>query len=720
MEVSASVYYMASVTQALSREFDSKIKTKTQLIEGLRNRLLKAQAASAAEVTKLRTELAALQDDVVEQLATRDAELARQVAAFRKDVQSISDTPEGFEALRLFNEGKWRAADAIFARIVAAVDRAEELASAMRRAAPRRQRARLAFEARERGLATTKEVTALFEEVTRLDQGNGDDWDALLRLYGDEGRYDDAVMASWHMLKTSADPFDAALRSAVAADLLAKREPAAAERVYTLIVEFIRMVAKAVTGADWLLGTMLDRLGVMQLSEGKYSAAEKSLEEALPLLRREGGEVSTRVRELRLSRALYSLAAVFQLQGQSAKAEEPLLEAVAICKRLDLQDPTRIDVQMSLNGLYFQLSVVAETKGELARSLDYLKHGLAIDRRLVASDGSYTNRKNLSETLYFVALASLRTSQNAEAELALTESAAVARALVQAQPHPEVRERLADNALLLSRLAFQQGDLEKAETLAREAVDQQRQLATDRPKNSNLAPALAALGVALDRKSAFSAALPVLEEAIELLSKGDGDNVQMEYDVVGAYRSVLYGLGRAGEGLDVVERSVANMRRLATASPDNVGLQMYVIGTEWRLGYLQLARREFGPTRATFNRIATLVNQQADAGVRSRMNAGISVVQGDLERLQNHSSAAIPHYEEAVRLYVEAKGANPKDPGDLFDLLEPKFRIAQLKADQASLAEITATYRKFGGRRGVHQWAASWIDDLDAAANQER
>ena len=157
-EVSASVYYMTTVVEALSRDFDGKLKAKTKQVEALTVRLNAAQTQSAAERAKLRAELARVQDDVVAQLAARDEQLARQVIAFRQDVQAIAATSEGLEALRLFNAQQWTAADAIMKRIVETVDKAEALASALRKAAPRRQRAQLAYEARQRGQATTKQA----------------------------------------------------------------------------------------------------------------------------------------------------------------------------------------------------------------------------------------------------------------------------------------------------------------------------------------------------------------------------------------------------------------------------------------------------------------------------------------------------------------------------------------------------------------------------------
>jgi len=715
-EVSASVYYMASVVEALSKEFDAKIQAKSKRIQALSAQLRTTQSASVAEVAKLRGELTGLQDEVVAQLAARDEQLARQVTAFRHDVQSISATPEGLEALRLFNAGQWKAADAIFQRIIAAVDRAEALASALRRAAPRRQRARLAFEARERGQATTKEVTALFEDVTRLDPGNVEDWDSLAHLYDDDGRSDDAISAAKRMLDVS--PADEkVIRGMIFADIISDREPARAEELFRIVLQAKREVAKTNKDAEWVVGMILDRVAAMQKAQGKFLAAEKTLEEALPILR-QGGKVDPEVRARRLARALQDLSGLFTREGKADKVEAPALEAVSIWRRLEKQHPDQIVGQNTLANLYLLLSGGAFAQGQLEKALGYQKDAVAIDRKLVAQDASYRNKSSLANKLYLLGEFSYRGGKRAEAESALTESSDLARALGKERPTVEATESLAAPLLLLSKVILERDDPEKASVLAQEAVLLHRQLISSHPDRQDLAKALAIWGAALDRVSEFATARLALEEALGLLPGGGNSDLEVESDILNAYQSVLYGLGKAGDGIDVFEKSLKDVRHRAEVAPNDIRLRVYVLVGEWRVGLTRLARRELGPARASFDRVSALVGEPADDRL-SFMKAYITVARGDLERLENRSSAALADYEQAVRLFVQDKGASPKDPGDLFNLLEPKFRIAQLKADQAGLADIVATYRKFGGRKGVHRWAANWIDDLDAVAKQK-
>ena len=181
----------------------------------------------------------------------------------------------------------------------------------------------------------------------------------------------------------------------------------------------------------------------------------------------------------------------------------------------------------------------------------------------------------------------------------------------------------------------------------------------------------------------------------------------------------MYGLDKAGEGIAVFERAAAGDRRLVAVKPKNVPLNLMLMRAEWRVAYCHLARRDFAASQASLDRLSAAVKQVGSAELQSFMDAVDQVARGDLDRLQNRSDSARAHYQEAVRLFSQSKGTSPKDPSDLFNLLEPKFRIAQLAHDQSALKEIGATYRKFGGRKEVHRYAANWIDDLDAVANQK-
>lgn len=202
-EVSAAVYYNSSVVAAIEREHSAEVQDLTRRIEGLERRV-------AAGETALRAELADLQERLVRELEARDANLARVTAAFRAEVESIAATPQGLEALRLYNANDWTGANAIFNDIIAAADRAEALASGIRRAAPRRQRAALALQAQERGLASTRDVIGHYEEVTRLDPQFYSDWYALSVLYVRVGRLSDARRAAQRALVLAHNAYEQA------------------------------------------------------------------------------------------------------------------------------------------------------------------------------------------------------------------------------------------------------------------------------------------------------------------------------------------------------------------------------------------------------------------------------------------------------------------------------------------------------------------------------
>lgn len=184
-EVASAVYQMSTVVEALKVEYSAEIRDKDSRIRQLEGQLRTAQAGSS-EAKRLGDELSRLQREVVDQLAEKDAELSRQVAAFRSAVEDIATTPEGVAILARRKPGNLRQARELLIDLEARMAAAEQKAVDVRSAARVRSIATIALDDRNKGEASTQEVISLFEKVVALD-GIHWDWISLGRLQMSSG-----------------------------------------------------------------------------------------------------------------------------------------------------------------------------------------------------------------------------------------------------------------------------------------------------------------------------------------------------------------------------------------------------------------------------------------------------------------------------------------------------------------------------------------------------
>lgn len=141
-EVAAAMFAASATLAAYQKTADAKLRAERERIVALRAQL-KRQRAGAAAATAAQREaeanLAAAERDFVAQLAEKDRAFAQEIAVFRDQVKDIAATPEGAEALAMFNDGDEIGAIEILDKLRAANDAARERRVAIESAAEGRR-----------------------------------------------------------------------------------------------------------------------------------------------------------------------------------------------------------------------------------------------------------------------------------------------------------------------------------------------------------------------------------------------------------------------------------------------------------------------------------------------------------------------------------------------------------------------------------------------------
>ena len=215
-----TVFNAAATLDAFKREADDRLRGQRRQIEGLQTRLKTAEAQRQTDVSALRSELAQAQERFVAELAARDRTYAREIAVFRSTVEDIAATPEGAEALRVYNAGEEVKALGMLRRLADARRQAREVRNNIETAADYRKEAMLALDARNKGKLTTRDVIAKFEEVTQLDPGVHLDWVELGRLDTDAGQLGTAKAAAQQSADTAESDRDRLIAAQELGDVL--------------------------------------------------------------------------------------------------------------------------------------------------------------------------------------------------------------------------------------------------------------------------------------------------------------------------------------------------------------------------------------------------------------------------------------------------------------------------------------------------------------------
>lgn len=583
----AAVLYAASATQAAQAKLvDARLRALRARIEAL------AAEAKAGDL-RHRAEMTSAQQAFVAQLAARDREYAAQIALFRSTVTDIASTPEGASALERFNAGDEVGALAILDRLRDAHEQMRAERARLEHAAEGRRIARLALEARTRGKVTTADVIRRFEEVVGLDARVVDDWAALVELYTDAGRLDDALQAVTAHDGAAQDDSQRANGFRLRSDVLQAQgdnrgSRAAAEQAVTLLR---RMAAadRANVDIETTLSRALISFGYAARRQGDLAAAEKAYVEDIGIRRRYlASDPANDFYQLRLTGSLLHLVDVLIARGNDAGARSALEEILAIQRQRAKVHPESVVVPRQTAVTLMWLSDVLVNQGDFEAARKANAEIVATATRLSAADAANAVLKRDLVYGYSKTAWLQRIEGDFDASLkSYEDTLAISRGLAQG-PSAAMNVRVDVGTWLtqVSLIKFLQRDFDGSLRAAEEATSILRALVavdpTDVQTRLFLAGALNAHGAALAAKGELEAARKAHEESIAIdrrLLQQTPENADAKYDLSIAHLE----LGRLASRRSDPAEALAQLRPcldlrtgLAAAAPGNASLQRAV------------------------------------------------------------------------------------------------------------------------------------------------
>ncbi|MEO0452118.1 MAG: tetratricopeptide repeat protein [Pseudomonadota bacterium] len=393
-EVSAALYAASATQEAFARTVDVQMRAMRAEIEALKLEVLNGTASAQR--------LAEREREFVDALATRDRAYAQEISVFRNAVEDIASTPEGLQALVMFNDGDELGAIAILDDLRAARAAARQKRADVETAAEARRIANLALEARNSGKLSTQDVIARFEEITGLDPDVHWDWIELSRLYLSLGNMDSAKRSAHHAAQTAQSDRDLSTALNELGDiLLSKGELDDAQDAFGAALALaLDNVAEEPANLEWHrdIFVLSNRAGDVFMEQGDYDAAFESHEISLMIARRLAEiDPSQNDRARDLSVALSRLGETKFVLGDLENSLAFHKESFEIARQLASLDPSNAELQRDVS---ISMSVIGDIKFEkddLAAALDHHKAAHDIAERLVAMDpGNAVWQRDLS------------------------------------------------------------------------------------------------------------------------------------------------------------------------------------------------------------------------------------------------------------------------------------------------------------------------------------
>ncbi len=299
-------------------------------------------------------------------------------------------------------------------------------------------------------------------------------------------------------------------------------------------------------GETALSSLLLCRIGVNEISLGRYEEAEASLEQALAIANRTVGPDSIEV-----ASALLNIGQLRWTQGQYEEAVEPHRRALEIRRDvLGARHPSTLNA-MSNYGLLLLSS------GRVAEAEPLLRELLALSREVRGETHQWTLLifNNYAGALF-------RQNKFEEVEALLTEALPTLLDGL-GEEHPLTLTVMNNLGVLLTK----EGRLDEAEQRLRRAYAGRIKVLGDDHRDTGLTAA--SLGAVLVQQEQFDEALTCLERGVSILERVMGSEHERtqsaELDMVEALR----GLGRRDEGdrllNDVRSRLVESLSERSTA-----------------------------------------------------------------------------------------------------------------------------------------------------------
>ena len=315
-------------------------------IRGLR-RSVERLSSAAASGRAAPVELTAAYEQLVAQLAARDADYARFAAGFRAQVETIAATAEGRALLAQRRPGGLRTQRALLRELAAT------------HAVSPRALAAIALDDRARGEAASEEVIALYADAIGPDPGASSDWLDLSRLHADVGDLPAAHRAAERAAEIADDEQDrlAALHQ-LGDTLVAEGDLVSARARFEQSLAIAQRLAAADARSAQLqrsISVRLIRIGDVLLAQGDLAGARARYDESLAIVRRlaaadtierltAAGPSPARLQR-DVSVSLGKIGDVLLYEGDCAGARARFEESLAIAQRLAAANPASAALQ---------------------------------------------------------------------------------------------------------------------------------------------------------------------------------------------------------------------------------------------------------------------------------------------------------------------------------------------------------------------------------------
>lgn len=435
---------------------------------------------------------------------------------------------------------------------------------------------------------------------------------------------------------------------------------------------------------------LLDTVGTVYTSLGLFTEAETVHRRALARRRLQDGS------QKQLASGLRNLGEAIRSQGEHARAEPFLFEAVTLARSIPSEDDPELMLALATlaNSLRWQ--------GELERSSQLFDEALELARPWLADPSALPSADDYAEVAaVFTRAGSLRAEQGRfdEAE-ALSLEGLRAYERVRTPPHPNLAYALNN----LGVLYVLRGDYSAAEPYVRRATSMRRILLGD--AHPSLAASLDLLALCVEARGRFGEAITLREEAAEVSTAAQGP----DHSTTLRQRAMLAYMRATQEPRALTEGPLRGALRQTrdTLGPDHLlnallGARASEVFLLW--GEIEEARHSLEEIWTHHHRI--LEQNELDQGVFLTSWAQVLARSGDLDGAHHRG-------QQALAIFRRAHGERHDRVAQLLQL-EGELDLAQ---GQAAAAEekLEIAERVFRQALGAHHPRTARATAAHAAA----
>lgn len=585
-------------------------RARAQLAE-LRTAAGRNQAAISrleSETDRLLAELAKVKTEFTETLAQRDADYARDIAILQTAGEQLLSTPEGVEALALYNAGgpgAFEAADKVLGAVELARASVREQAARFQQSEDRRARARLAIDARDKGLTTTAVAVERWEAVVALKATTARDWVTLVDLYLEAGLLAKASAAADQAFADAKTADDRSIALGRRSDVFLAREnlPAALKDAEGHVA-IARETSSLAGATEWQIRNLpvsLKQIAYLKVRTEQFDEALAFVQEALKLDRARLASKEERETRRDVGIDLSMIADIRTRKGELAVAEALYREPLAISRALHAEDPREVLSRKNVSWDLSSLAYILERQGNLSGARASHEEALAIDRALLAEDPDRAEFL-AAVSADLASIASILSDQGEESAALSARKEALELARRQVAIDPSMVSAQSILADRLEDLANSMWESEPRATVLRkfeEALAIRRRLFSASPSSpamrSDLVSTIASIGILYEFNSEISQYTADAEtarthyvEALALLKSSTAPVDPSELaGVLENLADVEVKLGNVKAALTAVEKAVSSRRAKAEIDTTDARAQDRLAGSLGRLALMR-------------------------------------------------------------------------------------------------------------------------------------